>query len=426
MKLPLIFLVLVCFSRPSYGQEGSASLNDTIMVKHHEMSLSAPPVAAKQWNQIKTKAFTMNIGAAILLDHNIVIQDNNSIGQVGKVSPGTEFRGDRLILTGQLLFFKRPWRYMFGANYNGLDAPQGNATYSFMDWNVEIPVGKKGGWITLGKMKEGVGYEYVSPGTQLFFTERGSGVPSLVRQRNIGIRYSNSLLKQRLVYTVGLFNDYWETGRTFSENGSQITARVVYLAKYVSDRNLLHVGTGYRYSDAIDGKLSYKAKPEANTAPYYLNTDAISASSSNTLMLELIKVNGPISFVGEYMNSFVKSPGATLAFNYLQLGGSWFITGENRRYNRQLGVLGKLIPKKNFNFRENPGLGAFELGARYTYSDFTNQSISGGTFGRFTGALGWYPNAHFRFEVDYGIGSLENNGVTGKSDFWQFRAQFEL
>jgi phosphate-selective porin len=41
-------------------------------------------------------------------------------------------------------------------------------------------------------------------------------------------------------------------------------------------------------------------------------------------------------------------------------------------------------------------------------------------------ALSWYPNAHFRFEVNYGNGNLEKNNMTGKSNFWQFRAQFEL
>jgi phosphate-selective porin OprO/OprP len=108
------------------------------------------------------------------------------------------------------------------------------------------------------------------------------------------------------------------------------------------------------------------------------------------------------------------------------LAGSWFITGENRRYNRQSGVLGKLIPKKNFNFKKNHGPGAFELGARYTYADFTDQAVQGGTFGRFTGAVGWYPNAHFRFELNYGHGSLDKEKVTGNADFWQFRLQFEL
>jgi phosphate-selective porin OprO and OprP len=426
MKRSLFILSLLIYSVASYCQEGSASLSDTMQVKKDVISTTAPPVMAKKWNQIKTRAFTLNIGACILLDHNIAVQDNNNIEQVGKVNPATEFRADRLMLTGQLLFFKNPWRYMVSYNYNGLDAPQDSKSFSFIDWNLDIPVGKKGGWFTVGKQKEGVGYEYCSPGSQLIFTERGSGTPSLVRQRNIGIRYSNSVLNHRLIYSVGAFNNYWETGKTFSDNGSQITGRIVYLPQFKSDRDLFHVGIAYRYSDATEGELSYKGKPESNTAPSYFNTGSIAASGANTLMLELIKVSGPVSFIGEYMNNMVNTEGPNPFFNYFQVAGSWFITGENRRYNNQIGVLGKLIPHKNFNFKKNTGPGAFELGARYTSSDFSDQDITGGKFGRFTTALSWYPNAHFRFEINYGHGSLERNDMTGKSDFWQFRVQFEL
>jgi phosphate-selective porin OprO and OprP len=183
---------------------------------------------------------------------------------------------------------------------------------------------------------------------------------------------------------------------------------------------------GYRYSDATDSLLVYKGKPEANTAPSFFNTGSIAATNSSTIMFELIKVNGPLSFVGEYLNSFISTQGPNLSFGYFQLSCSWFITGENRRYNRQSGVLGKLIPNKNLTFDDNSGAGAFELGMRYTYSDFSDQAILGGRFGRITGAFSWYPNAHFRFELNYGYGRLDKDYITGNSDFWQFRAQFEL
>lgn len=422
----ILLIVLLFNAWKAYTQEGMPALNDTVQVHKELISTDAPPVMAKKWNQVKTKYFTMNIGLAILLDYNTVVQDDNNLEQVGKIEPATEFRGDRLILTGQLLFFKNPWRYMVGANYNGLDAPQGNTTYSFLDWSLDIPLGKTGGWFTLGKQKEGVGYEYCAPGSQLLFTERGSGAPALVRQRNIGIRFSNSVFHQRLIFTVGAFNNYWETGKSFSENGSQLIGRVVYLPMYKSDRKLLHVGVAYRYSDASDEALSFKGKPEANTAPYFFNTGSLSASASRSLMLELITVQGPVSFVGEYMNCGVQGGIVDIGFQYVQLGASWFITGENRRYNRQSGVLGKLIPKRNFNFTKGAGLGAWEVGARYTYSDFTEQDIDGGEFARVTAALGWYPNAHFRVELNYGIGTLKKDALEGESHFWQFRTQFEL
>lgn len=425
--LVVLFVLGFFFLTPAYSQD-FLNLNDTTIIDREEAPLAAPAVMAKKWNQIRTKYFNLNFGMALIFDHNIASQDDNSISQVGEIGPGTEFRGQRLMVSGNLLFFKRPWRYMVSANYNGMDAPQDSKAFSFIDWNFEIPFGKNGGWITIGKQKEGVGHEYVAPGTQLMFTERGSAVPAFVRQRNIGIRYSNSILKQRATYTVGFFNNYWETGKSFSDNGSQVVARVTGLPVYKSDADLLHVGIGWRYTDATDGKLSYKAKPEVNTAPSFINTGSLLANSANSLMLEGIKVAGPVSFIGEYMANFINgSDGINQTLGYWQIGGSWFITGESRKYNRNNGNLGKLIPKKNFTLlKKGGGPGAFEVGARYTHSDFAIPSIDGGQLGRLTAALSWYPNAHFRYVVSYGTSKLDKNSVAGRANFWQFRAQFEL
>ena len=421
------FTVLFFLACTAYGQIADTVLSDTSIVPKEQAPMSAAPILAQKWNQIHTKWFNLNFGMAFILDHNITSQDNNNIAQVGKIEPATEFRGERFMFTGNLLFFKHPWRYMISANFNGLDAPPGDKKFSFIDWNFEIPFGKNGGWITLGKQKEGVGHEYVAPGTQLMFMERGSGVPMVVRQRNIGIRYSNSILNQRATYTVGLFNNYWETGKSFSENGSQITIRATALPMYHSDAELIHVGIGYRYTDATSGQLSYKAKPEVNTSPSYINTGSFKASAANTIMLEFIKVHGPISVIGEYMSNHVKSVDANNPnFHYWQIGGDIFLTGEHRRYNRSNGNLGKLIPKKKFGFANKGGIGAFELGARYTRSDVTDAGITGGEFGRLTGAISWYPNANFRFSINYGTGSLDKGNTNGTSQFFQLRAQYEL
>jgi len=62
------------------------------------------------------------------------------------------------------------------------------------------PVGKEACWITLGKQKEGIGYDFYTPGSQLFFTERGSCATSPIRQRNIGIYISTTVPNQRQIY----------------------------------------------------------------------------------------------------------------------------------------------------------------------------------------------------------------------------------
>jgi len=431
MKISLYVLtaVFLLSSAPllSIAQSDSTSLNDTAVVKVAATTSSAPPIMAKKWNHIQNRFFTMNIGLAFLLDHNEVSQDADNIEQVGKVGPGTEFRGERFVFSGALLPFKNPWKYMISLNFNGLDRSGDSKALSIIDLNFEIPLGKDAGWLTIGKQKEGVGHEYIAPGTQLSFMERGVGAPMFIRQRNTGVRYSNNFMNQRISFTFGLFNNWFETGKTFKENGSQVTARVSALAMYKSDADLMHLAVGYRYTDATSGKLNYKARPEVNTAPSFINTGSFDATSANTLMLEWIKVNGPVSFTAEYMNAFVNSSAHNNpSFSYWQVGGSWFITGEHRRYNKQTGNLGKLIPNKNFRFKKGSGPGAFELAARLTHANGTDEMIYGGKFSRMTGAVSWYPNAHFRFSINYGHATLKSEDLRGSANFWQFRTQFEL
>jgi len=56
------------------AQDLFASLNDTATISKFEAPMSAAPVMAKKWNQIHTKWFNLNIGAAFLLDHNILVR----------------------------------------------------------------------------------------------------------------------------------------------------------------------------------------------------------------------------------------------------------------------------------------------------------------------------------------------------------------
>lgn len=402
------------------------SLNDTATIQRDELVSQAPLVMNLKWNQIRTKWININIGAAILLDHNIVNQDDASIQQVGDISPGTEFRGDRFMASGTFNF-KNPWRYMISANFNGLDAPEGKKSFDFIDWNIEIPIGKKGGWFTIGKQKEGVGIEYVAPGTQMQFMERGAGAPMFIRQRNIGIRYSNNFLSQRMTFTAGFFNNYWETGKSFSANGSQITSRVTGLVHYTSDRDLVQVGLGYRHTGATDDKISYKAKPEVNTAPSFISTGAIAATAASLWTLEAVVAKGPALFIAEYFQAKVNSiSGTDPRFSYWQIGGGYFITGENRKFNKTNGNPGKLIPKKNFKFRKGSGPGAWEIATRFTRTDGTDAGVEGGEFRRLSIGINWFTNAHFRYTIDYGRGWLVKNGLTGNVNIWQFRAQFEL
>lgn len=430
-KSSLFWLLLLAGTGMLSAQTPILNLSDTATISRSENAQTAPTINAEGWNQLDAKFMTFNLGLAVLYDYNVVTQDDNNILQVGEVKDAGEFRADRFIMTGKMRFANRknPWRYMVSLNYNGLDAPQGKKTLDFIDYNLEIPIGEneKGGWFTLGKQKEGVGHEYVAPGTQGTYIERGSGAPMLVRQRNIGVRYSNTAYDKRMSYTVGVFNNWWETGNSFDDNGGQFTTRVTGLPHYVSDRDYIHIGAAFRNTGPTNGQLTYKAKPEVNTAPSFIITGAFDADGANTLMFEFIEARGPVLIMAEYMRCFVNSDAVNdPQLSYWQVGASWMVTGENRRYNKNTGSLGKLIPNSPFPFRKGGGSGAIELAARYTHSDATDRGLAGGELGRFTTAVGWFLNTHMRLEVNYGRSTLDRNDLTGNADFWQFRAQFEL
>lgn len=91
MRTLLLFVILFSAELAKAQSVDSMlnSLNDTVQVKRTDMVSQAPPVMDLKWNQIRTKWININIGAAILLDHNIVNQDANNITQVGEISPGT-------------------------------------------------------------------------------------------------------------------------------------------------------------------------------------------------------------------------------------------------------------------------------------------------------------------------------------------------
>ncbi|MFN9324248.1 MAG: hypothetical protein ACK6A5_02540, partial [Flavobacteriales bacterium] len=145
-RLLLALPVLLGCALAANAQTGG-SLNDTLTTGREEAPMEAPPTMAMNWNQFRTKWFTLNIGAALILDHTEAEQDEASIAQVGAIGPATEFRGERLIFSGNMLFSERHWRYMIRANYNGLDAADMLST-NIDDDNVGIVVTPTMGLIT--------------------------------------------------------------------------------------------------------------------------------------------------------------------------------------------------------------------------------------------------------------------------------------
>jgi phosphate-selective porin OprO/OprP len=169
-----------------------------------------------------------------------------------------------------------------------------------------------------------------------------------------------------------------------------------------------------------------RSRPEVYESPFFVDTGEFPAKSTAAFGVELAAVEGPVTFSAEYTGMYGNAPqvGDPHFWAYY-VQASWALTGETRPYLRLCGCFGQLVPSSPFSFRHR-GLGAIELGARYSSIDLTSGAVDGGKFERWSGAASWFPTGEWRLEFNYGYGRLQRSGLTGRTHFYQLRLQWEI
>jgi phosphate-selective porin OprO/OprP len=90
---------------------------------------------------------------------------------------------------------------------------------------------------------------------------------------------------------------------------------------------------------------------------------------------------------------------------YVQVG--YFLTGDNRGYDRRMGKYDRVVPLENFflvrdeNGHVRCGLGAWELTYRYSFLNLNDPPIRGGTYEEQTVGLNWYWNSNIKLQLNY-------------------------
>lgn len=378
----------------------------------------------EKWLVFGNRAFSLRWGWTLLFDGLAMTQDADNEQQVGRVPAKAEPRADRFFVGGQIKF-TRPWSYFLGANYNGLDAEPGER-FSWLDIAVDIPLTSWLGSVKVGRQKVGISQEWMMPGTDWIFMERSGMANAFIPQRNIGLRLHRSFANGRAGYSAGWFNDWFVNGRSFAANGNTYTGRVSYLPiDRDDDRTVVSLATGVYYKEKTEGTLRYRSRPEANQAPYFVDTTSFAANDAATVQFEVMAMRRSTQVFGELMLTPVDAP--TMGdprFHGGFVGVSHFLTGEHRTFNREDGhYVGKFAPRTPFSLRRG-GLGAWEVAGRYSDVDLTDGAVDGGRMRRLTAAISWYPELHWRFEFNYGYGVLNRAGSTGHFNAFQGRAQF--
>lgn len=196
-------------------------------------------------------------------------------------------------------------------------------------------------------------------------------------------------------------------------------------------------GTGNAFADTQD-VVRFRARPELRNAvgvgtvgngllggnpARFVDTGFLLAKSVSTFSPEFLTILGPFSVQAEaawavvqgartvYPTTAAGAPNLAPRGSPTFWGGyveaSYFLTGEHRGYDRRFGTFDRPRVRENFFLvrgeggRINRGLGAWQVGYRYSFLDLNSNGISGGQLGQHTAVVNWYLNDNAKLQFQY-------------------------
>ena len=351
-------------------------------------------------------AFDISIGGRLINDFAVIDADREletAFGDTRLEGSGTEMRQARLCIKGTAYE-----NFTFRAEYDfvGADA----------DFN-DVWIGMKHlpylGEVRVGHQKEPLSMERLNSLLDTVFMERGN-ITAFVPGRNTGVKFHNKGLDNRVGWGIGAYKEVDDTGDGFKdESDYNITARITALPWYEEKgRRLLHLGLGYSHKFRDDATVRFRERPESHITDARLTDtgDIDDVDGVDIFNPEIALVYGPCSLQGEYVSAKVDSDEADDPdFSGFYVFGSFYLTGENRRYRFDEAGGEFTRAKINKDFALNgPGWGAWEVAFRYSKLDLNDKGIFGGKEENWTAALSWYINPTLRWSLNYLCGKVED------------------
>lgn len=351
--------------------------------------------------------FKLKFGGRIMADYTFVSAD--SVLEGDTEGDGFEFRRARLFFSGTIYD-----RIEFKAQY---DFAGGEADAK------DLYIGIKNDWGTVrfGHYKEYFSMEEISSSKYIPFLERSLPVLAFAPSRNSGIGIHGER-GDKLNWGVGYFYDADDFGESVDEDNTNLTGRVAFRPIYEDGgERLFHVGISATQKDT-GSTFRFRARPEAHLSGRFVDTGRFTADSATIFDLELAGVFGPFWFAGEYLTADVDATSAgDPSFDgfFVQVG--YFLTGEHRKYKTSSGGWDRTKPKSTFG--KDGGKGAWEIAARYSTIDLTDQGIAGGEQDDLTLGLNWYLNPATRLMINWVHADVDS---VGEADFFLVRWQVDF
>ncbi|MCP4254488.1 MAG: hypothetical protein GY775_13985 [Candidatus Scalindua sp.] len=372
--------------------------------------------------------FKFKLGGRIMNDWGFM-KENRTIKEdtgIGDLVDGTKFRRARLYLKGKIY---ENIEFEMEYDFTGGGGPE------FKDVYMELKEIPYVGNLRIGQFKSPFCLEYLTTSKYDTFMERGLNT-ELAPRRNTGFMLYDQALDERMTWAANIYrtaDDFGDSqGDSTTEGCYSFAGRITGLPWYKNNgEKYIHTGFSYNYQNAFENKLIFGSEPETDFTEKFVSTGDISAESAHLYNPELALVFGPFSLQTEYtyvhVNSTGNFSGQDPDFTGFYVFGSYFLTGEHRRYDKKEGETDRVRPKSNFNWGK--GLGAIEVAARYSELDLSDKYVDGGRLNDTTLGLNWYLNPNTRVMLNYvhaGLDLSDLNIKNANADIASIRFQIDF
>jgi phosphate-selective porin OprO/OprP len=395
----------------------------------------------------KDDQFHLHLGGTIQLDStwpigpaSVFALPNGGANGVGN-SSATFLRRARLRTDGDLfgLFdFIIEYDFANASNENSGDDPAsfGNLTSSPSPANVwmqirDVPLF---GHVRIGNQKKPIGMLNNTSHANLPFLERPDSSDAIYAPFDggfaLGVSAQNWIESERMAWRIGIYRPATNVF-TVALNKYAFGARLTGLPWHADNgQSLVHLGLGLWGGEIVQDALRLRARPLIRNGPGFavpviLDTGQFPGSRQLTLAPEFALVRGPLTIQAEWAGQLVtdtvsngQAQGTTF-FHGGHVEALWFLTGEQMQYEKRDGVFGRVVPRNDYNLRGRDSfssLGAWQVGARFSYLDLNDKAIQGGRVHDWTFGLNWFLTANMKFQFNY---ILEHrDGPTGMPVGW--------
>jgi phosphate-selective porin OprO/OprP len=370
--------------------------------------------------QLDTAIYDQDPGGPLATDFrrgSVGVANNRETAAASDLSTGTNFRRARLGIEGT---FARDFGYRFLGEFGGSGSESQTrindlwVSYTgFAPFTIQL-----GAFSPPANMDDGTSVEdslFIERSTPGELSRALGGADG---RMGLGVRSSGTRWMGALTLTGGVASE----SEAFDEQLG-LVGRLGTLALTTNDSNL-HLGLSGTYifrasdqGDAASGgpyTLRLRDRPEMRVdSTRLIDTGPIAADAAYATGIEF-GANWR-SFYLQAENFWYgigrrHSPLADPDFGGYYVQGSWFLTGENRRYNVATGSFQNARPLVPFSL--NGGPGAWELAWRYSHADLDDSegapgtpaapdSVRGGEQDILSLGLNWTLNANLRLLFDY-------------------------